>query len=194
MRRAMVAAAAIRFPKTGSGGAPILPGVDEPLTLAEADAVLVGHVSDLYALLRAIDEVMPEDAVLCVEGTTVAPDVASFLESRETPHTSATAPNTLWPEPQFFYLPLTATNLRDLRLLAERHAEPEIADHLVVYRDREVLMWAHDAGSGSVWVSRKLPRTMIDSFREALGDTLRINGGHSGVIAEHWPSRARVVV
>ena len=120
--------------------------VDEPLALAEEDAVPVGHVSDLYALLRAIDEAMPDDAVICIEGTSVPADVASFLEPRQAPHPSAIAPHTYRPEPQFFHLPLTGTNLSELRSLAERHAEPEIADHLVVYRGRDVLLSAPRSG------------------------------------------------
>ena len=163
------------FRNAGPSDAPILRGVEHPLTLAE-NAVRLGYVSDLHALLRAIDEVMPGDAVLCFEGTTVAPDVASFLGSREAPHPSPIAPNTLWPQPRFFHLPLTGTNLSDLRALSEHYAEPEIADHLVVYRDREVLMWAHDAGSDYVWISRQLPDGMVDAFREILGDALRAEG------------------
>ena len=147
--------------------------MDEPLTLGEADAVRVGYVSDFYALLRAIDEAMPREAVLCLEGTTVAPDVASFLESRQATHRKRVAPNTLWPEPRFFHLALTGTDLSELRALAEQHAEPEIAQHLVVYRDHEVLMWAHDAGMDYVWVSRQLPGSVVEAFRESLGDALR---------------------
>jgi hypothetical protein len=148
--------------------------MDQPLTLAETDAVDLGYVSDLYALLRAIDEAMPQDAVLCIEGTAVAPEVASFLEARQTGHPPpAIAPNTSWPEPRFFHLPLIGSNLSDLRDLADRHAEPEIANHLVVYCGRNVLLWAHDAGAGHVSLSRHLPQATMDAFRSKLGNALR---------------------
>lgn len=146
--------------------------VDQPLVLAEDDEVIVGYVSDLYALLRAIDEVMPGEAVLCIEGTSVAPEIVSFLESRQARHPRAIAPNTVGPNNHFFHLPLTGTNLSDLRLLAERHPKPEIADHLVVYRDRQILLWAGDAGSGHVSVSRHLPQATFDAFRQTLGTAL----------------------
>jgi hypothetical protein len=38
-----------------------------PLILKDADALEIGYVTDLYRLLRAIDEAMPKDAVLYLE-------------------------------------------------------------------------------------------------------------------------------
>ncbi len=76
------------------------------------------------------------------------------------------------PNRRFFHLPLTGTNLGDLRDLAEHHAAPEVADHLVVYRERQILMWAGNAGSGYIAVSRQLPEATIRAFRQTLGDAL----------------------
>lgn len=151
----------------------MLRAVDEPLRLTEADTVVVGYVSDFYALLRAVDETMPKDSTLCLEGTSIASDVVAFLERRQAPVQSAIAPNTLWPKPWFFHLSLAGADLSKLRELAEHHAEPEIADHLVVYRGGRVLLWAHDAGYGYVEVSDSLPEETIERLREALGSALR---------------------
>jgi hypothetical protein len=101
--------------------------VDEPLRLGEAESVIVGHVSDFYALLYAIDETMPKDSVLCLEGTAIASDVVAFLEQRPAPAPARIDPNTLWPKPKFFHLSLSGTHLTDLRALADHHAEPEVA-------------------------------------------------------------------
>jgi hypothetical protein len=147
--------------------------VDEPLCLSEAESVIVGYVSDFYALLRAIEETMPKDAVLCLEGTTPASDVVAFLEQRAAPAPARIDPNTLWPKPKFFHISLAGTNLTDLRAVADHHAEPEIANHLVVYRAGQVLLWAHDAGSGYVALASSLGEQTIERLREALGDALR---------------------
>ena len=144
-----------------------------PLILSDADALEVGYVTDLYALLRAIDEAMPKDAVLYVEATAIAPDVASFLGTRTAQDRRQITPNTLWPKPKVFHLPLTGKNLAEFRNLAEKHAEPEVADHLVVYRGEDVLLWAHDAGDGYVDVARGLSEPILEAFRDALGDAIR---------------------
>jgi hypothetical protein len=146
--------------------------VDEPLRLSEAESVTVGHVSDFYALLYAIDETMPKDSVLCLEGTAIAPDVVAFLEQRPAAAPARIDPNTRWPKPKFFHVSLSGTDLTDLRALADHHAEPEVASHLVVYRAGRVLLWAHDAGSGNVALASSLDEQTIERFREALGDAL----------------------
>jgi hypothetical protein len=147
----------------------------EPLRLDDEDAIIVGYVSDFYELLRAIDEVMPKEATLYLEGheKDMASEVLRFLRSREPQDPPAVQPNTIWPEPQGFHLPLMGTNLEQLRAIAEGYAEPEVADHLVVYHGRQALLWAHDAGSGYVALSRSISNESVSRFRESLGGALR---------------------
>src|SRR5689334_12962288 len=104
---------------------------------------------------------MPKDSVLYLEGTSIAPDVATFLESRPAKDQREVTPNTLWPKPKVFHVPLAGDNVAQLRHLAENHADPEVADHLVVYRGDDVLLWAHDAGYGYVRVARNLRESIV---------------------------------
>jgi hypothetical protein len=145
---------------------------DEGLHFLDSESVTIGYVTDLYALLRALDETMPPDAILYVEGTSFAPEIKAFLSSRHAPPRKI-APGTIYPRPKTFHLPLTGTNLADLRALAERHAEPEVADHLAVYRGDELLLSAYDAGDGEVQIARSLPAPTVERLRLALGEALR---------------------
>jgi hypothetical protein len=144
-----------------------------PLRPPGEDAVFVGYVTDLYELLRAIDEVLPKDAVLSIEGTSIVPAIAEFLEARQVADPAEIEPGTLSPKPRFFHLPLEGTNLAELRALADNQAEPEVADNLVVYRGNDVLLWAHDAGYGDVELSRSLSPDVVSRFTAALGGSLR---------------------
>ena len=72
---------------------------------------------------------------------------------------------TIWPQPQTFHLPLTNEVGEALRLLGERFAQPEMCDHLVVYRDEDILLSAYDAGIDIVWVSRALPTHILEQLR-----------------------------
>ena len=120
------------------------------LRFAEGDYDVLGYVDDFHALLRAIDVAMPKDASLRVEGGpgVIAPDVETFLRSRPSADPRPIAHNTIWPAPLTFDVSLAGATMAGLRDLAERHAEPEVCDHLVVYRGDELLLWAHDAGDG----------------------------------------------
>jgi hypothetical protein len=145
----------------------------QPLDLRADAAVDLGYATDFHLLLRAIDEVMPEDAVLALDGHATAPEIATFLHQREPAETPAMAANSHG-KTTVFHLPLGGGNLAALRLLAEDFPAPEIAFHLAVYRGREVLLWAHDAGEGSVLIARSLPDETIEHFRTALGASLRL--------------------
>jgi hypothetical protein len=143
-------------------------GCGQGISLEEEQAINLGLIRDLYALLAAIDEVIPEGAVLYLEGTSIVPDIRAFLEAHPTEESEPVGRGTSWPRPKTYHLPLTGSNLSQLRELAERHAEPEICDHLVVYRGDQVLLSAYDAGSSHVYVSRDLPAETVEGLRRRL--------------------------
>ena len=143
----------------------------EPLDLRDQDAIDLGYALDFHILLRAVDQAMPEDAVLCLEGDT-DPAVAVFLRAHAAADPRELIPNAPMPA-AVFHLPLAHGALGRLRVLAEDFIASEVASHLVVYRGDEVLLWAHDAGSGRVLVARSLPPETVERFRSALGATLR---------------------
>jgi hypothetical protein len=144
----------------------------QPLRLRDADAIDLGYGIDFHILLRAIDEVMPKDATLALEGDATAPVVAAFLREHEPANPRELVANASG-RVVVFHLPLAGDNLAQLRLLAEDCASPEVAFHLAVYRDEEVLLWAHDAGDGSILLAKSLPPETVERFRSALGASLR---------------------
>ena len=142
----------------------------EGIEIPEGDRLKLGVVRDLYRLLYATGEAIPVGSTLYIEGTTIAPDVRELLSSRSvTPGVHPTR-GTIYPTPARFHLPLVNSNLKDLRRLADQHAEPEVCDHLVVYgADGAVLLDAYDAGDDEVHLNhRKLSPERIARFREIL--------------------------
>jgi hypothetical protein len=140
-------------------------GFGEGISLEQERAIDLGLVRDLYALLAAIDELMPEGAVLYVEGTNIAPDVARLLEAHPAEESRPVVRGTIWPRPRAYHLPIAGSNVGRLRSLAESHAEPEICDHLVVYSGDRVLLSAYDAGSSHAYVSADLPPETVERLR-----------------------------
>jgi hypothetical protein len=144
----------------------------QPLDLRDEDALELGFALDFHILLRAIDEAMPKDAILYLEGNATARAVAEFLQAHDAPDRREVRANSSG-KVVAFHLPLVNGNLAQLRLLAEDCASPEVALHLAVYRGDEVLLWAHDAGDGALDVARSLPDETIERLRTALGPTLK---------------------
>jgi hypothetical protein len=147
-------------------------GDQEPLDLRDEDAIDLGYATDFHILLRAIDEAMPSDAILCLEGYATVPAVRGFLRRHAASDPRELVPNSNRPG-ETFHLPLSDGNLRELRTIAEDHVRFEVASHLAVYRGDEVLLWAHDAGDSSIQLATSLPDETIERFRDALGTSLR---------------------
>ena len=150
-----------------------VPRGERRLELREEDAIQLGYVRDLDALLRAVEEAMPHDATLYIEGRPIAAEIEALLETRHADAHEEVARHTLWPRPKTFHVPLAGTTVSELRALASNHADPEVCDHVVVYRDGAVLLSAHDAGFGYVYVNRELPTEVIDRLRLILAPTKR---------------------
>jgi hypothetical protein len=144
----------------------------KPLELRAEDALDLGRALDFHILLRAIDETMPVDATLALEGDATAPVIEEFLRAHAAPDPRELVPNGRF-DVVVFHLPLANGNLGRLRLLAEDCVSFEVAFHLAVYRDDRVLLWAHDAGDGSLRVAESLPAETVERLREALGATLK---------------------
>jgi hypothetical protein len=140
-----------------------------PMRDEHEQTVELGRGDDLYRLLAALGELAGDDTVLYLEGNHIAPDVRAFLEARPATASTPVKRGTIWPRPKSFHLPLTRANLAGLRELAENHAEPEICDHLVVYRGDRLLLEAYDAGNNTVWVATDLPPDTLAGLRRALG-------------------------
>jgi hypothetical protein len=144
---------------------------DQPLDFRLEDTIDLGYADDFHILLRAIDEAMPRDAILYLEGDATAPAVAEFLRMHVAADRREVVGNASSRKTIAFHLPLA--DLGQLRLLAESFASPEVAFHLAVYRHGEVILWAHDAGYGSLLLAKSLPPDTVERMRSALGATLR---------------------
>jgi hypothetical protein len=143
---------------------------EEPLDLPDDDAVDLGVAFDFHLLLRAIERAMPSDATLALEGDATAPAIREFLLAHPAPEPRELVPN-IRGTAVVHHLPLA--DLEQLRILAEDYASSEVAFHLMVYRRDEVLLWAHDAGDGSLLVSKSVSPEAVETLRETLGPRLK---------------------
>jgi hypothetical protein len=134
----------------------------------------VGRVADLCLLLSAIERLLPRPAVIFIEGTKIAGEVKTFLDEHSIASGRDDLWGTAWPRPEGFHILVTDENLRGLRHLVSTQVRPEepypygaICNHVVVYRDNEILLTAYDVGS-EVWLSDDLPAGTAERFREVV--------------------------
>jgi hypothetical protein len=100
---------------------------------------------DSALFFRHLPEALPAASTLFIEGTSLTRDVDDFLQSAAEPGDYLPDRQTLWPRPKQYRVRLDGPTLAALADLAERHAEPEILDHLFVYDGSKVLLEFPDA-------------------------------------------------
>ena len=73
------------------------------------------------------------------------------------------------PRPRSFHVPVADAVMCGLADISERHAEPEVADHMVAYHDRGVVLEWYDAGSDPIFVAKEIPEATVAAFCTKIG-------------------------
>ena len=138
-----------------------------------------GDNIDSTVFFRTLEEIFPDGSILQLEGTP-SPDVKEYLCARLTDDTLKISKGTIWPHPECFRISIMKENMNGLAELSKSHAEPEFCDHLVIYRDNEVLMEWHDAflHKSEMDISGSLPAETVKEFCDALNTSYKQNKGH----------------
>jgi len=114
-------------------------------------------------LLRRLPDLMPPGSTVYLEGGP-ADEVDAFLEARAVENSPKFRMGTIWPRPLVFHIALTLENMTGLAALAERYVIPQIADHLQIYRDGQVLLAWYDMASDAFCVSKEIPEAALGDW------------------------------
>ncbi len=100
---------------------------------------------DIVRFFESLPAIFPDATTLFIEGTGMASDVVAFLISAAEPGDYLPDKQTIWPRPKQYRVRCDSMTLTGLKGLAERHAIPELLDHLFIFSGSEVLMEFPDA-------------------------------------------------
>jgi len=126
-------------------------------------------VRDVSVFLRALSKLVPDDAILFLEGGGHPPVLRTLLEENRFRPALRPALGTIWPRQPTFALPTTEAFLNKLAEVAEFCAVPEVCTHLHVYRGEEVLLEGYDAFTQPFYVSRLVSEEHLREFCAELG-------------------------
>jgi len=127
------------------------------------------NVLQARTFFEHLNILVPASAILYFEGTTIAPEVAAFYDSHRTPEPVRVARDTLWPVPAVYHVRFSPQMVQFLCEQAERRALQEMFDHVKVYEGQSMLLTFHDAFSGWLCISERLPEEKVKTFFHALG-------------------------
>jgi hypothetical protein len=128
----------------------------------------VTGIRNAEKFFSALADVLPLPVHLCFEGSSFPSDVRKLLEAHAVPATMQIAAGTIWPKPTVFHVLATEQFLRELEVLARKHAEPEICFHFHAYRDGQGLMQWYDAFVDPLLIDESISEATLQSFCQNL--------------------------
>jgi hypothetical protein len=123
---------------------------------------------DSAQFFRVLSTTVPDATTIFLEGNSIADDVHNFLGTFTDIGTYTPEPGTIWPRSWKLRVRFASEVLGGLSDLAENHAEPEICDHLHVYRYDDRLMEWYDAFTDPLFIAASVPESRVQRFCKLL--------------------------
>lgn len=139
--------------------------------LEESNCWKVTGVKRAEEFFRAVPLLVPDATHMFLEGSP-DPDISALLAEAAADGDYAAPVGTIWSWPQKnqrHAVRASSELFARLSEAASHHAEPEICDHVHLYRGREALMQWFDAFSDPLLVSKAVPRERVERFASAVG-------------------------
>jgi hypothetical protein len=151
-----------------------------PAILKESQCWKVSGVRTAEEFFRAVPLLVPDVTHVFLEGSP-DPDIEALLAEGADDAANYAAPvGTIWSWPRRNHrFSVRASSELFVRLseAASHHAEPEICDHLHLYRGQEALLQWFDAFSDPLLVSKAVARERVERFASAVGGALSEGAG-----------------
>lgn len=121
---------------------------------------------DSVDFFASLPQQFEEATTLFVEGTAIAPEVTAVLSAYQEPGDFLPGANTIWPQSKKLRCGFSKRLTDRLGELAAHHAEPELFDHLFLFRGEHFLIYWHDAFMAPMWLAPDLPESVVAQFAE----------------------------
>jgi hypothetical protein len=123
--------------------------VPQCVSLIEQPHWVVSPTKDLASFLRSLPSICPEGAILCIEGGVHTHKLKEYLRGIAIERTVFFELGTCWPRPRCYHVPITSQTSQELAGFADHCAAMEIASHIHVYSDIQLLIQWFDICSDS---------------------------------------------
>ena len=140
--------------------------------LTDREPWRVGATKDVARFIRALPELMPDGSIAYFEATAET-HVKQYLERVAIPAPVKLAIGTIWPRPDCYHVPLTASTMEALAEFLDKNPAGFFCAHCHVYRDDVVLLEWHDAFiDDPMYISRTIGSEAVARFARTLGSAV----------------------
>ena len=123
---------------------------------------------DLTQFIAGLGDFGSSEYVLCLEGV-ISAEVETYLRTRPSLIENRTDEGFLKMRSKMFFMPITSESAQGLARLSERHAEPEVCDHLRLYEGNRLILSWHDVPFDPVYFSSEVAEERLRRFSASLG-------------------------
>ena len=124
---------------------------------------------DSTTFFRLLPKYFRDATTLFVEGTSIETDVLDCYQSHSEQGEYLPGNQTIWPKSKCLRCVFTIGMMEDLANLSLKHAEPELIDHLYLYREKKVILEWPDAFGASMFLPSNTPEETVAAFAKDLG-------------------------
>ncbi len=119
---------------------------------------------DSSKFFKALGIYFSNATTLFIEGTSIAMDVMKFYKENLEEGEYLPPAGTIFPKSTKLRCKFSLNFVNELSSVAEHYAEPELLDHVHVYKDDKPLLIWMDAFSDTIYISKEIPKDTIDHF------------------------------
>jgi hypothetical protein len=138
-----------------------------------------GDGLDSAAFFGALANRFPDATTLYVEGGSITPKVEACYLKHAEPGPFVPEPGTIRPLSKKLRCVFSKTLCDDLAELSKHAAEPELADHLHLFRGGEHILCWYDAFAHDLWLASQIPEQRIKLFASDFGRKYEMVKEHS---------------
>lgn len=124
---------------------------------------------DSTSFFKLVHKYFGDSTTIFFEGTSIENDVIKCYQKHLEHGEFLPGRQTIWPRSKCFRCRFSEKLMNELSQLSLNHAEPELMDHLSIYKgDQAILEW-HDAFANAMLLSKSLPEETVAAFSNDLG-------------------------
>ncbi len=147
----------------------ILASLNDAISLDTPSLWAVEGIENPEQFIRSLPLLLPSDAIIYLEGTSISSDVAEFYEAHRTNTPSRVVRDTVLPIPQRFHVVFSKELREGLARLAVLRRTEDLFDHIKAYRGNSLLFEFHDAFQGALLIADHVAEATIAEFCCNLG-------------------------
>lgn len=130
----------------------------------------VTPIENIESLLLALPLLVPDNSILYLEDVGLRDNLRSFLEKINIVNNTKVAMGTIWPKPKCYQILITEKSMKELSEIANKYVPCEVASHVHVYKDNNMLLqWFDAIINEPIYMSKNIAEETVKEFCKKTG-------------------------